>query len=89
MKTLLLREELAQCVLGVILFSQLEFQWWLFPALLPTPDIGMLGYFYMGDIVILVGIILFSHSAFNRMLGYGLKYPDSFKNTHLGLIGKK
>ncbi|MGI9582262.1 DUF4260 domain-containing protein [Chryseobacterium sp. RRHN12] len=35
------------------------------------------------------GAILFSHSAFDRILGYGLKYPDSFQNTHLGKIGKK
>ena len=36
----------------------------------------------------LAGIILFSHSAFDRLLGYGLKYSDSFQNTHLGRIGK-
>lgn len=35
------------------------------------------------------GIVLFGHSAFDRMLGYGLKYPDDFKHTHLGWIGKK
>ena len=33
------------------------------------------------------GIILFSHSAFDRIFGFGLKYPDSFHNTHLGKIG--
>lgn len=37
----------------------------------------------------IAGIILFSHAAFDRLLGYGLKYPDSFSNTHLGKIGKK
>ncbi|MGL6127667.1 DUF4260 domain-containing protein [Chryseobacterium artocarpi] len=36
----------------------------------------------------MAGAILFSHSAFDRILGYGLKYPDSFQNTHLGKIGK-
>lgn len=36
----------------------------------------------------MIGAILFAHSAFDRMLGYGLKYPDSFQNTHLGKIGK-
>lgn len=35
-----------------------------------------------------IGLLLFGHSAFDRMLGYGLKYPDSFKNTHLGTIGR-
>ncbi|WP_298473876.1 DUF4260 domain-containing protein [uncultured Maribacter sp.] len=36
----------------------------------------------------LAGTILFSHAAFDRMLGYGLKYEDGFKFTHLGKIGK-
>lgn len=37
----------------------------------------------------LAGIILFGHSSMDRVLGYGLKYPDSFQHTHLGMIGKK
>lgn len=37
----------------------------------------------------ITGIILFSHISFDRVLGYGLKYPDSFHNTHLGFIGKQ
>ena len=37
----------------------------------------------------IAGIILFSHIAFDRMLGYGLKYEKGFKFTHLGEIGKK
>lgn len=36
----------------------------------------------------LVGIILFTHSSMDRVFGYGLKYPDSFSNTHLGPIGR-
>jgi len=34
------------------------------------------------------GILLFAHSSFDRILGYGLKYSDSFHHTHLGMIGK-
>lgn len=34
----------------------------------------------------LVGIILFSHSALDRAMGYGLKYDKGFKFTHLGEI---
>ena len=34
------------------------------------------------------GLILFGHSSMDRMLGYGLKYPDAFEHTHLGMIGK-
>ena len=36
----------------------------------------------------LVGQVLLGHSSFDRMLGYGLKYPDAFKNTHLGNMGE-
>lgn len=37
----------------------------------------------------LMAIILFAHISFDRVLGYGLKYSDSFKHTHLGFIGKE
>jgi hypothetical protein len=36
----------------------------------------------------LAGLILFGHSSMDRVLGYGLKYSDSFQHTHLGIIGK-
>lgn len=39
--------------------------------------------------IVLAGVIIFSHAALDRFLGYGLKYPDSFHNTHLGTIGNK
>jgi hypothetical protein len=35
------------------------------------------------------GLILFSHSSMDRIFGYGLKFTDSFQNTHLGKIGKQ
>lgn len=34
------------------------------------------------------GILFFSHSSFDRIMGYGLKHEDAFQNTHLGKIGK-
>ena len=34
------------------------------------------------------GTLLFGHSSFDRVFGYGLKYPDSFQATHLGKIGR-
>lgn len=37
----------------------------------------------------LAAIILFAHISFDRLMGYGLKYNDSFNNTHLGVIGKR
>lgn len=37
----------------------------------------------------LAAIIIFAHISFDRIMGYGLKYNDSFNSTHLGTIGKK
>ena len=48
----------------------------------------MLGVIFTNDILQLAGIIFFCHAAFDRMLGYGLKFADGFKFTHLGKIGK-
>ncbi len=50
----------------------------------------ILGYYYSIEWIVLTGIILFGHAALDRMFGYGLKYEDSFKHTHLGwLNGEK
>ncbi len=46
------------------------------------------GYFTHNPNFVLCGLILLGHSSFDRALGYGLKYPDDFKHTHLGWIGK-
>jgi len=32
---------------------------------------------------------LLGYSSLDRVVGYGLKYPDEFKNTHLGVIGRQ
>lgn len=34
-----------------------------------------------------LALIWFVHIGIDRMLGYGLKYPEGFKVTHLGSIG--
>ncbi len=34
-----------------------------------------------------IAAIWLAHVGFDRMLGYGLKYPTGFKDTHLGKIG--
>ena len=47
-----------------------------------------IGFYIQNEILQLIGIILFSHASFDRIFGYGLKFSDSFKNTHLGKIGK-
>lgn len=33
---------------------------------------------------LLVALIWFAHIEFDRLVGYGLKFPDAFKHTHLG-----
>lgn len=47
------------------------------------------GYFAQVPLLFLTGAILFGHSSLDRIFGYGLKFADSFQNTHLGPIGKK
>ncbi len=49
-------------------------------------NIGLIGFYLHNEIYMLAGIIIFGHSSFDRILGYGLKYTDAFKNTHLGRI---
>ncbi len=117
MNHLIKLEELGQFLLSILLFSQLEFAWWLFPACLLLPDLSMIGYAFgpktgagiynffhhkmtgVGLLLLgltlsspwltLAGVILFGHSAMDRIFGYGLKFSDSFQHTHLGWIGKK
>ncbi|SFN30250.1 DUF4260 domain-containing protein [Salegentibacter flavus] len=50
--------------------------------------IWLLGFSLENQIFQLIGVILFAHASFDRMLGYGLKYETGFKFTHLGEIGK-
>ena len=47
------------------------------------------GIYFALPVLQATGLIMLGHSSFDRILGYGLKYPDSFQNTHLGRIGKE
>ena len=47
----------------------------------------ILGFALGIPILELIGVVLLGHSSLDRVLGYGLKYSDSFQNTHLGTIG--
>ena len=51
--------------------------------------IYLLGTYLTAPMIQLTGVILFSHSALDRALGYGLKYDKGFKYTHLGEIGQR
>jgi Domain of unknown function (DUF4260) len=39
--------------------------------------------------VLLAGAILVAHVGMDRALGYGLKLPTAFEDTHLGRIGRE
>jgi Domain of unknown function (DUF4260) len=43
----------------------------------------VLGRFEGWPTLVAASILWFSRIAFDRMLGYGLKYPAHFKDTHL------
>jgi hypothetical protein len=47
--------------------------------------LGLLAAGYVGGhpVAEAVALIWFAHIAFDRMMGYGLKYPTFFKDTHL------
>jgi hypothetical protein len=36
-----------------------------------------------------IGAVFVAHSGMDRLAGYGLKLPGSFKDTHLGRIGQR
>ena len=51
----------------------------------PAAAIVMAAGFVLGSgFLVSLGAIWFGHIGFDRMLGYGLKYAASFKQTHLG-----
>ncbi len=40
------------------------------------------------DVAIQIAVIWMAHIGLDRAVGYGLKYPQSFHRTHLGVMGK-
>ena len=47
-----------------------------------------LGFLLTVPWLMFAGTLLFAHSSFDRIFGYGLKHEDSFQHTHLGMIGR-
>ena len=45
-----------------------------------------LGLYLANDALQFTGLLLYRHSSFDRIFGYGLKYFDNFKHTHLGWL---
>jgi hypothetical protein len=57
--------------------------------ILVWPAILLLAGLYAGnDLAMQVAAIWIAHIAMDRALGYGLKLPSGFTDTHLGKIGK-
>ncbi|MEQ8907625.1 MAG: DUF4260 domain-containing protein [Vicingaceae bacterium] len=42
------------------------------------------GWHFSHEWLELIGLIIFGHASLDRIFGYGLKFPDNFKHTHLG-----
>lgn len=55
-----------------------------------TLALGLLGIGWWLDSgpAVLAGAIVLAHVGMDRALGYGLKLPTSFQDTHLGRIGR-
>lgn len=51
--------------------------------------IGAIGLLAGAPLAVAAALILAGHIGFDRMLGYGLKYPDAFGHTHLGRLGER
>ena len=47
------------------------------------------GWFLQIPALTMAGAVLVAHTGGDRLLGYGLKYPTSFQDTHLGRIGRR
>lgn len=67
--------------IGAIAYNTLHT--YLLPLLL-----GILGHLLGNELVLSLAAIWIAHIGADRALGYGLKYSDSFSQTHLGPVGK-
>ena len=72
---------LAGPVVGAVVYNALHILLW--------PVILFLAGLYAGEPILMqVAAIWTAHVAMDRALGYGLKLPTGFTDTHLGKIGK-
>jgi hypothetical protein len=59
-----------------------------FHTYLPPALLAVIGMLAGADLPVLLALIWFAHIGLDRVLGYGLKYPSAFQDTHLGTIGR-
>jgi len=69
-------------VVGAIVYNTVH-NWALAGALVA------LGFLLGQSILFDAGAALTAHVGLDRLLGYGLKYPTRFQDTHLGWIGRR
>ncbi len=51
--------------------------------------VTLAGFFCGSDLAVTLGLIWIAHIGIDRALGYGLKYPTGFHDTHFGRIGRR
>jgi hypothetical protein len=55
----------------------------LFHTYIVSISLILIGNFLKLDVLLMIGLIWTAHIGMDRMLGYGLKYKTSFKDTHI------
>lgn len=53
----------------------------------PPVLLGAVGVILGADVAVQLALIWITHIGIDRAIGYGLKYPTSFKETHLQRVG--
>ncbi|WLR42387.1 DUF4260 domain-containing protein [Bacillus carboniphilus] len=43
----------------------------------------LIGFYFLSDIFLMMGLVWTAHISIDRLLGLGLKYQSSFQDTHL------
>ena len=86
-------EGLVGLIVAVLLYREVGQSWVWFVVLFLGPDLSMVGYAagnrigaaaYNAAHTLVLPLIWLAHIAMDRALGYGLKLPTGFKDTHLG-----
>ncbi len=54
-------------------------------TVLPS-GLGVAGILGGSDLAVSLGLVSLAHIGLDRAIGYGLKYPDAFKATHLARV---